>query len=678
MGFKKDSSSKKRKTPTKGGGDGGKFSPKKKLKTPPTSSDTTTQQLKNKPFKKPFSKTVGGDGGGFGKPKFNNKQDVAHDAPKTKKELRIQAKELAEARKKKRRPHYTLEQELASLWEKMRRRNIAKEDRSKLVSEGLKKMKGKIPEIAGSHVSCRVLQTCAKYCSQDERNAVYAELRPHFLSLACNTYAVHLITKLLDNASKEQLADFISSLRGHVAPLLRHMVGSVVAEHAYQLGNATQKQSLLMELYSTELQLFKDLALVKERRIVDIISKLNLQKSAVVRHMSAVLQPILEKGIVDHSILHKTIVEYFTIADKTSAADVIQHLASALLVRMIHTKDGSKIGILCVKHGSAQERKKITKGMKGHVSKIALDRFGSMVLTCILSVVDDTQLVKKIIIRELQAVLKELILDKNGRHPLLQLLHPNCSRYLSPDDLSLLDSSIPSLVVKSESELETKVKSSEAEGDEDMSDTEALGGSGPNAEVKSPGAEGDEDMSDANENVKSIAGGKKDPILRRRELLVDSGLAESLIDACSESVEELLRSNFGKEVLFEVASGGADGILHPHLDEKLKSLHEAIASKVAIPKSEGQEEEHLLENFHSSRTIRKLILECPSFATILWEKVFKGKCKTWAQGHSAKVVCAYLETSDPKVLKLTKKELKPLLDKGVLKLPEQSQTKKAD
>lgn len=39
-----------------------------------------------------------------------------------------------------------------------------------------------------------------------------------------------------------------------------------VAEHAYQLGNATQKQSLLMELYSTELQLFKDLALVKERR----------------------------------------------------------------------------------------------------------------------------------------------------------------------------------------------------------------------------------------------------------------------------------------------------------------------------------------------------------------------------------------------------------------------------
>jgi pumilio family protein 6 len=39
-----------------------------------------------------------------------------------------------------------------------------------------------------------------------------------------------------------------------------------VIEHAYQLGNATQKQELLMELYSTELQLFKDLSSMKESR----------------------------------------------------------------------------------------------------------------------------------------------------------------------------------------------------------------------------------------------------------------------------------------------------------------------------------------------------------------------------------------------------------------------------
>ncbi|KAK2645304.1 hypothetical protein Ddye_020499 [Dipteronia dyeriana] len=608
-------------------------------------SSNTTLKQKKFPFKKPKLE----------KSAANEENKVAP----TTRERRIHAKELAEARKKKRKRHYDLEQELAYLWEKMRRRNIAKGDRSKLVSEALQKMKGKIPEITGSHVSSRVLQTCVKYCSQAERDVVFEELQPHFLTLADNTYAVHLVKKMLDSASKKQLAGFISALHGHVASLLRHMVGSVVIEHAYQLGNATQKQEMLIELYSTELQLFKDLVAMKESRLVDVISKLSLSKASVSRHMASVIQPILEKGIVDHSIIHRVLMEYFSIADKSSAADVIQQLSGPLLVRMIHTRDGSKIGMLCVKHGSAKERKKIIKGIKGHIGKIAHDQCGMMVLVCIVSIVDDTKLVTKVVIRELQAILKEVALDKSGRRLLLHLLHPNCSRYLSPDDLASLNLSIPSLCAKDESELNSETKSSKKE---ESSNEKAY------LEAAAP-AQADE-STDLDEDLHSVEGGKKDSFLRRQELLVNSGLAESLIDVCTENAGELLRSNFGKEVVYEVARGGSDDILPPSLNGKLNTLHGAIASLVAESKSEASEEEHILENFHSSRTIRKLIMDCPTFASTLWKKALKGKCKSWAQGHSSKVISAFLESSDSKVRELAKKELQPLIDGGILKLPE--------
>lgn len=62
-------------------------------------------------------------------------------------------------------------------------------------------------------------------------------------------------------------------------------------------------------------------------------------------------------------------------------------------------------------------------------------------------------------------------------------------------------------------------------------------------------------------------------------------------------------------------------------------LHEAIASIAAQPKLDGAEEEHILEQFHSSRTIRKLVLDCPEFASTLWEKALRGKCATWVKGH---------------------------------------------
>ncbi|GER27668.1 pumilio 24 [Striga asiatica] len=610
------------------------FSPKK-LKL---NSGSAQSQVTKKPVKAPKKD--------YEKPAV--KKDEAGDS---KKLARLRAKgilglrfmlaeELAEARKKKRKKHYSLEQELALLWEKMRCRNVKKEDRSRMVSEALNKMKGKVSEIASSHISSRVLQTCIKHCTQDERNEVFKELRPHFISLATNTYAVHLVTKMLDHAPKEQLAEFISSLHGHVASLLRHMVGSLVIEHAYNLGNATQKQSLLMELYSPELQLFKDLVTGKESKLEDVISKLQLQKSSVLRHMTSALLPILEKGILDHSIVHKALMEYFTVADQSSATDFIQQLSGPSLVRMIHTKDGSRLGMLCIRHGSAKERKKIIKGMKTHVDKIAHNKFGSMVLVCIFSVVDDTKLVSKIIIRELEGNLKELILDQSGRRPFLQLLHPNCTRYFTPEDLSSLSLSIPSLKNKSISDGGETAEEGDADGDNDKSDS----------------------------NKQSNEGGKKDSFKRRQELLVKSGLAEKLVDACCEMADDLLRSKYGKEVIYEVATGGADRILHPILDEKLGQLHEAIASIACQLKVDEPEKEHILEHFHSSRVIRKLVLDCPAFASTLWEKALKGKCEIWSKGHSSKVINAYLETSDSVVKKLAKDELQPLVRRGDLSL----------
>ncbi|KAL5123829.1 Kinesin-like protein KIN-5B [Glycine soja] len=79
--------------------------------------------------------------------------------PLTGQERRLHSEELADARKKKRKRHFTLEQELAHLWEKMRRHEIAKEEKAKLVTEALQKMKGKIPEIAKTNGIARHFPT---------------------------------------------------------------------------------------------------------------------------------------------------------------------------------------------------------------------------------------------------------------------------------------------------------------------------------------------------------------------------------------------------------------------------------------------------------------------------------------------------------------------------------------
>ncbi|XP_066357523.1 pumilio homolog 24-like [Miscanthus floridulus] len=89
-----------------------------------------------------------------------------------------------------------------------------------------------------------------------------------------------------------------------------------------------------------------------------------------------------------------------------------------------------KLGISCLKHGSAKDMKKIIKSLKGRIMKLALSDFGCLFLISIISIVDDTKLVSKIVIQELAKHLTQIIFDKNVRQQLLQLLHPLCSRFL--------------------------------------------------------------------------------------------------------------------------------------------------------------------------------------------------------------------------------------------------------
>ncbi|CAN6887174.1 unnamed protein product, partial [Brassica oleracea] len=215
---------------------------------------------------------------------------------------------------------------------------------------------------------------------------------------------------------------------------------------------------------------------------------------------------------------------------------------------------------------------------------------------------------------------------QNGRRPLLQLLHPNSSCYFSRDDLASLDMSVPSLCLMDKSETKDSDVNESAEEEKDEQEDIVT------------------EQSGLEENV-TIAGSKKDPLLRRQELLVKSGLAE-------------------------VAVGGCDGILLPTLSENLRELYQAIASAAAEPKPEESEKsaQHILEDFPSSRTIRRLVLDSPTFASILFKKALSGKCRSWAQGHCSRILYAFLETQDVQVREMAKEELQVLVDEGALKI----------
>ncbi|KAF7800934.1 pumilio-like protein 24-like [Senna tora] len=203
-----------------------------------------------------------------------------------------------------------------------------------------------------------------------------------------------------------------------------------------------------------------------------------LEKGSILRHMTSVIQPILEKGIVYHSIIHRLLMEYFSIADKV--------LLYPFPVKSACFVSGPINLVVVMPILVSKERKKIIKGMKGYIDKIAYHQHGCM----------------------------------NGRRPLIQLLNPNCSRYFSLDDLAPLNSYIPSLSVKvnynSEVSSQTETSKVEEPGDDEPGDDE------PKEDIEVTTVEANKD----GDNSHLVESGKKDPIVRRQELLIKSGLVE--------------------------------------------------------------------------------------------------------------------------------------------------------
>ncbi len=96
----------------------------------------------------------------------------------------------------------------------------------------------------------------------------------------------------------------------------------------------------------------------------------------------------------------------------------------------------------------------------------------------------------------------------------------------------------------------------------------------------------------------------------------------------------------------QVAMGGANSELWKAAPSEVTAVHKAISSLVALPQIsmdvDDKPEEHVMEGYFSSRTIRRLILEsqlppsgidAESFSAIFWSTAIKGNCKRWAKGH---------------------------------------------
>uniref|UniRef100_A0A8C9S642 Pumilio RNA-binding family member 3 n=1 Tax=Scleropages formosus TaxID=113540 RepID=A0A8C9S642_SCLFO len=341
-------------------------------------------------------------------------------------EFKQKKKELKQVRQQnERKNNYHIITRAKQVWETVRRKDCDKGKRSKLMSELQELVRGKIKAIAFAHDSTRVLQCFIQFGNDQQRQEVFEELKDHLVELSKSKYARNIVKKFLMYGNKQQVGEVMRAFKGHVRQLLRHAEASSVVEYAYN-DKAVLAQRLMLseELYGNTFQVCKSTVCPT----LDKVLESNPDRlDSIMDEMKQILMPMAQKeAVIKHSLVHKVFLDFFLFAPAKHRSEMIESIREAV-VYVAHTHDGARVAMHCLWHGTPKVRC-LTPG-----------EFSYLVLLAAFDCIDDTKLVKQVIISEIIASLPDILGNKYGKKVLLYLLSPRDPAHFLPEIIQVLE-----------------------------------------------------------------------------------------------------------------------------------------------------------------------------------------------------------------------------------------------
>nr|CAG8433518.1 14698_t:CDS:2 [Entrophospora candida] len=183
--------------------------------------------------------------------------------------------------------------ELLKNWNLARNIKLGPGEKKKHLEKLFELIQGKIPEILFKHDTSRIIQTCLKYGSKEQRTIIAKELEGRFVE--ASKFAHDVILEL------------------------------------YECLNAKQRNSLIHEFYGPEFNLFKE---AQNKSMSELINEDPSNKKKILKNLSSTIEKMLKKpGLIGHIISHRILLDYFTCADDDTNDNQVQEKIQVIAMK---------------------------------------------------------------------------------------------------------------------------------------------------------------------------------------------------------------------------------------------------------------------------------------------------------------------------------------------------------
>lgn len=292
-----------------------------------------------------------------------------------------------------------------------------------------------------------------------------------------------------------------------------HATGSKVVEALFQAFPNKATNVLKQEFYGPHFALFAQDVVNKDSKVPDLACHLETspdKRDVALNYIRAMLNKGIEKSLFGYTYYQDLFAEYVSNCTPNDVRDIAPSVVDHS-VHLLSSKAGTRVVAACASYGSAKDRKRIMKSLKGFSRSALLHRDAYLAILRLVQVTDDTVSTHKNIFNELlsapdteeessKAPLLEIALNDRACKLFLMLLIRNeflWNKLFDPYELSIMD---------------------------------------PHPMVTEGG--------------KEIPTSRKDPEIRKEELM--QHLRKPLIEICTENTKELLFSLPGSALVREI------------------------------------------------------------------------------------------------------------------------------
>ena len=395
------------------------------------------------PASSPAKRKSKDSSGGDKAPTSSPRSHTSHKKSKLTSSTNASANPPSKKDRQSQRKHADIVVEGKRLWNQLRCKGNTIEQTRSLLDELMPLITGKVPEIALQHDASRVVQAAIQFGNTPERQQIVRELcaadggkgnssnsSNAIVELCKSQYAHFVVLKIIkycsgsDGHHSDCMKQITSKLKGHMAKLAVHATASRVVQSLWEhLATTTthreQWATLKLDFYGPQFALFAPDTLQKLKQnaskegnkntavVVPTLSAiLKLypdQKDATLDFVKRLVYKGMEKQLYGLGYFHTLLLEYLQ-CSSTLEIRAVAGTASDHALHLLSGRAGTHVVALLASYGTAKDRKRLCKSLKGFARSGLLHRDAYLAILRLVQVTDDCVLIQKNILQELLVV----------------------------------------------------------------------------------------------------------------------------------------------------------------------------------------------------------------------------------------------------------------------------------